>query len=216
MVIAVVGATGRTGGEFVNQAIAAGHKVIAYVRRPEAVIPIPGLSVVEGQIDEVEVMSGAFSGCDAVVITLGPKISQASAPLMSIAVPTAIQAAQKAGVKRILVLSALGVGATLANTRYPYRLGCRTFLKGNFIDHNAGESQLADSSLNWTTFHPGPLFNGEKTAFPMVVDAVSGTKMARAPRTMRADVAAVMLKLIDDPSSFGKQILISSVQSQVE
>ncbi len=213
MKIAVVGATSQTGSELVSQALAAGHEVVAYVRRPEAVSPAPGLSIVGGQLDEVEKLSKAFAGCDAIALILGWKIGQPFTPLYSIAVPAIIAAANKVVVKRVIVLSALGVGDTFSNTRYPYRFGCSTFLRKHFEDHQAGESQLTGSGLNWTTIHPGPLFNGQRTASPTIMYAAPGLKMPGAPRTQRADVAAAMLKMIDDPASFGKQMLISSTQS---
>ncbi|MGC0405182.1 uncharacterized protein YbjT (DUF2867 family) [Streptomyces sp. SAI-126] len=212
MRIAVVGATGRTGKELVSQALADGHEVVAYVRRPEAVAPTPGLTVVGGQLDDEATLTDALGGCDAVAVALGNPVTKASAPLMQIAMPTVIAAAKGAGVRRVVVLSALGVGATLANARYPYRFGCRTFLAGNFRDHHAGESLLESSGLDWTTIHPGPLFDGARTPHPTIIDAALGRQMPRAPRTMRADVAAAMLGMLTDPTTVGKQMLITSVQ----
>lgn len=46
MKILVIGATGRTGKEIVDQALAKGYEVIAYVRRPEAVPKRKNLHVV--------------------------------------------------------------------------------------------------------------------------------------------------------------------------
>ncbi|MGE4572682.1 MAG: NAD(P)H-binding protein [Candidatus Izemoplasmatales bacterium] len=70
---------------------------------------------------------------------------------------------------------------------------------------------MEDSGLNWTTVHPGPLYNKEKTKNPIVKDASTGYKMPESPRTNRADVAAVMIKIIHDEVTFKKQILITSV-----
>lgn len=212
MRVAVVGATGRTGRELVTQALAGGHEVVAYVRRPEAMTPMRGLTVVGGQLDDEAALADALGGCDAVAVALGNPISRLSAPLMQIAVPAVIAAAKRAGVQRIVVLSALGVGATLANTRYPYRFGCRTLLAGIFKDHHAGESRLEDSGLDWTTIHPGPLSDGPRTPHPTIVDAADGHRMPGFPRTMRADVAAAMLGMLADPATFGRQILITSAQ----
>lgn len=214
MKIAVVGATSQTGRELLSQALAAGHEVVAYVRRPDAMNPAPGLSIVGGELDQVDKLSKAFTGCDAVVLILGWKIGQPFVPLYSIAVPAIIAAANKVGVKRVIVQSALGAGDTFKNTRHPYRLGCCTFLRTRNEDHQIGESHLTGSGLNWTTIHPGPLFNGQRTASPTIIDAASGQKMPGVPRTQRADVAAAMLKMIDDPASFGKQMLICSTQSR--
>ncbi|WP_155059817.1 NAD(P)-dependent oxidoreductase [Streptomyces blattellae] len=210
MRIALLGATGRTGTEFMEQALAAGNEVVAYVRRPEALGARPGLSVVGGQLDDRNAVKGALAGCDAVAVTLGPKISQRNAPIMATAMPPVIAAAKENGVKRIVVLSALGVGDTFENTQYPYRFGCRTFLASNFRDHVAGESQLVGSGLDWTTVHPGPLSDAPRTPHPLIVDAATGRQMPRAPRTRRSDVAAAMLAMIEDSSTFGKQMLITS------
>ncbi|UOQ56367.1 SDR family oxidoreductase [Leucobacter allii] len=210
MKIALLGATGRTGTELMSQALDAGHEVVAYVRRPDALTSREGLSIVGGQLDDREALTRALDGCDAVAVALGPKISQHNAPIMATAVPPVIAAAKANGVKRVVVLSALGVGDTFANTRYPYRFGCRTFLAANFRDHVAGESQLAGSGLDWTTVHPGPLSDAPRTARPLIVDAKSGTKMPRAPRTRRSDVAAAMLAMIEDPATIGKQMLLTS------
>ena len=97
-----------------------------------------------------------------------------------------------------------------ANTRYPYKFGATTFLKGNFADHEAGESQLRASNLDWTTLHPGPLMNGPRTPHPFVRDAASGIKLPGAPRTNRQDVAAVMLAAINDLKTFRRQLVMTS------
>lgn len=210
MRIALLGATGRTGTEIIEQALTAGHEVVAYVRRPEALQSRPGLSVVGGQLDDREALKVALAGCDAVAVALGPKISRPGEPIMATAIPSVIAAAKANEVKRVVVLSALGVGDTFANTRYPYRFGCRTFLAANFRDHVAGESQLAGSGLDWTTVHPGPLSDAPRTPRPLIVDAATGRKMPRAPRTRRSDVAQAMLAMLEDPGTFGKQMLITS------
>jgi uncharacterized protein YbjT (DUF2867 family) len=105
---------------------------------------------VGGQLDDVSALAGALAGCDAVTVALASPMRHPSAPLMQIAVPTLIAAMKQAGVRRVVVLPALRVGATVANTRYPYRFGCRTFLADTFKDHHEGERQLEGSGLDWT------------------------------------------------------------------
>ncbi|MFR0771912.1 MAG: NAD(P)-dependent oxidoreductase, partial [Limosilactobacillus pontis] len=60
----------------------------------------------------------------------------------------------------------------------------------------------------------GPLFNGKKTENPLVRDAASGYKMPGAPRTYRGDVAQVMLRIIKDQKTFGKQLIMCSGQDK--
>ena len=50
MKIVVVGATGNVGSRLVVQAAAAGHDVVAYARRPEAVPVASGVTVLAGLI----------------------------------------------------------------------------------------------------------------------------------------------------------------------
>lgn len=210
MRVAVLGATGRTGRAFTAAALAAGHEIVAYARRPEAVIRADGVRVFGGPLDDGEAMTAALAGCAAVVVTLGPKITRAGEPVMRTAMPAVIQACRAAGVPRVVVLSALGVGETLSATRFPYRLAVRTVLTVPFHDHVVGEGLLVGSGLDWTTIHPGLLGDGAATPDPLVVDAASGTMTPGRPRTERADVAAVMLRILDDPATFGKRLLVLS------
>jgi hypothetical protein len=60
------------------------------------------------------------------------------------------------------------------------------------------------------------LFDGSRTARPTIIDAASGQLMSRSPRTMRADVAAAMPAMITDPSTVGKQMIVTSAQQPVD
>ncbi|MFE6997881.1 NAD(P)-dependent oxidoreductase [Microbacterium sp. NPDC057659] len=211
MRIAVLGATGRTGRAVASAALAAGYEIVAYARRPEAVVRSDGVHAVAGELDDLGAMTAALAGCDAVIVALGVKATHPNAPVMRTAMRTAISACRAAGVRRIIVLSALGVGETLASTRFPYRLVVRTALIAPFRDHVAGESLLVGSGLEWTTIHPGLLGDGPATAHPLVADGAAGRPAPRWPHTERADVAAVMLRVIDDPATFGRRLLVLSV-----
>lgn len=210
MKVLVIGATGRTGQELVKQSMNKGYEVVAYVRRPDAVPSQRKLEVFAGNLDSIELLTAALKGVDAVLVALGNSMSNRNDKLFEWVIPNIIAAMKTSNVKRIVSLSALGVGNTYNNTRYPYRLGARTFLKGNFKDHLAGEIKFKDSGLDWTTIHPGPLFNGEKMASPLVRDAATGYQMPRAPRTNRADVAQVMLNVLMDTSTFKKELIMAS------
>ncbi|MDR2999492.1 MAG: SDR family oxidoreductase [Microbacterium sp.] len=209
MRIAVLGATGRTGRAFLT-ALSAGHEIVAYARRPDAVVRSDGVHVVGGELDDLEAMTAALTGCDAVVVTLGVKVMRPTAPVLRTAMPTVIAACRAAGVRRVIVLSALGAGETLAAARLPYRLIVRTALIAPFRDHVAGESLLVGSGLDWTTIHPGLLGDGPATADPLVVDAGAAGAMPGWPHTERADVAAVMLRVMDDSATFGRRLLVLS------
>lgn len=216
MKLLIIGATGRTGQALVKQSLEKGYEVIAFVRRPESMQTQKNLTVFTGTLDNIELLTKAMKDVDGVLMAIGNSISNRNDKLFEWVVPNVITAMRAANVKRIVSLSALGVGNTFNNTRYPYRLGTRTFLKGNFTDHLAGEIKFKDSTLDWTTVHPGPLFSGEKMENPLVRDASTGYKMPRAPRTNRADVAQVMLKALVDPSTYGKELIMASIPDKIE
>jgi len=73
MKLVIVGATGNVGSRTVEQALAAGHEVVAYARRPEAVAAKTGLTVVGGEAADTAALAAASTGADAVILAItGP------------------------------------------------------------------------------------------------------------------------------------------------
>ena len=210
MKLLIIGATGQTGQELLKQALAQGQVVSAYVRNPQKLPADSRLTIYQGQLSEEDKLRQAMTGQDAVLLTLGNSFANRSQPVFEKVMPTIIASMKQAQVQRLISLSSLGVGLTLGNTRYPYRLGVQTFLRGNHRDHWLGEKELGDSGLNWTTIHPSPLFNGEKTAHPSYHLAHTGYKVSGIARTMRADVAAVMLEVLARPETYQQALVMSS------
>jgi putative NADH-flavin reductase len=74
MKLFVIGATGRTGQEVVQQALARGHQVTAFVRSPEGVgVRNERLTVIKGDATDEEQLFNAMQNHDAVISTLGPR-----------------------------------------------------------------------------------------------------------------------------------------------
>ena len=74
MKLFVIGATGRTGREVVQQALTRGHHVTAFVRSPEGVgAKSEQLTVVKGDATDEEQLFRAMQNHDAVISTLGPR-----------------------------------------------------------------------------------------------------------------------------------------------
>ena len=73
MKVVVFGASGKTGVHVVEQALAAGHDVTAFVRTPaKLTIQHPNLSVFQGDVMNAEQVDQAIAGQDAVISALGP------------------------------------------------------------------------------------------------------------------------------------------------
>src|SRR5437870_9755503 len=74
MKLFVIGATGRTGREIVQQALARGHHVTAFVRSPESItLKNERLTVLKGNAMDGNQLFHAIQNHDAVLSTLGPR-----------------------------------------------------------------------------------------------------------------------------------------------
>lgn len=146
----VIGGSGRTGSEVVNLALSRsecycnlqcwrqansrrpGHEVTILVRNPSKIEARPGQHLVKGTPTSLDDMRKAFAGrqVDAVLVTLNaPRASdspfaQSIAPprMMADSVQNAANAMKEAGVKRLIVMQAYGVGDSFANLNVVMRL----------------------------------------------------------------------------------------------
>src|SRR5215813_6301160 len=105
MKIFVIGATGGTGREVVEQALARGHDVTAFVRSPEAIgLTNEKLTVIKGEATERDQLVKAMQNHDAVVSTLGPREPFKPSSLLQDSAVATTHAMHRTGVKRIVVL----------------------------------------------------------------------------------------------------------------
>jgi nucleoside-diphosphate-sugar epimerase len=111
MKILVLGATGGTGRLIVRDALAKGHSVVALVRSKATAPDLPGADVVEGDARNEAAILRALNGCDAVVSALGTGITPfREVTLLSVATPALVAAMTRSGVRRLVCITALGVG----------------------------------------------------------------------------------------------------------
>jgi len=72
MRVLVIGATGGTGRQLVQRALAAGHQVTAFVRNPAKLqIEHPNLRVAKGNVLDYATVESAMRGQEAVLSALG-------------------------------------------------------------------------------------------------------------------------------------------------
>ncbi|MEY2573680.1 MAG: hypothetical protein QOJ87_1893 [Verrucomicrobiota bacterium] len=74
MAVLVIGATGGTGRELVQQALAQGHQVTAFVRDPAKLqINHSNLRIAQGDVLDYATVESAMRGQEAVLSALGPQ-----------------------------------------------------------------------------------------------------------------------------------------------
>jgi putative NADH-flavin reductase len=193
MRIFVLGATGATGSLFVDAALAAGHEVIAFVRNPAKVDPRDGLAVLTGDVLDADSMAEAMRGADAVVSMLGPR-SLKPAGFGEQTLRAIVNAAERSGTERVLVMSAFGVGDSSQKASSVARVMYRTGARAIYADKAAGERVLIASALDWTLAYPVVLTNGPKSETFRAIDLEEMDHLGGLPRVSRADVAGFLLE----------------------
>ena len=206
--VLVLGATGGTGRQVVEQAVASGFDVTVLVRRPELLTQAArGVRVLTGDIlADPSVLGAAVAQQDAVISTLGVGQSFKSRGLISRAAPAIVAALERAGVKRLVFTSAFGVGATRGDTPLLPRLFIATLLRDVYADKAAGEVAIVRSSLDWTIVYPVGLMDGPKTGQYRAGEHLA---LSGLPRISRADVADFLLRQVGDSTFVGKGVLVA-------
>jgi putative NADH-flavin reductase len=157
--ILVLGATGRTGEHVVNYALANGHSVTALVRNPAKLAQRAGLTIVEGTPESQGDIAAAIAGTDAVVSALGnvrtsdmPWAKQVSPPdFMTEATRNTVKLMGANGLRRIVIVSALGVGDSTSSTPAYLRWTVKyTNLGSTYADHNKLDAEIRQADVDWT------------------------------------------------------------------
>ena len=187
----VLGATGRTGVPFVKNALDHGHQVTALVRRADAAVD-PRAHIVSGDVTDAAVIATAAQGHDAVISTLGVKNIRKTPTLITDTVRAVITSAKTSGVHRFVIVSAFGVGDSLAKASFLASLIFRTALRKKYADKAASEVLLRASDLKWTVEYPGALNDRDSTRYTAVA-LEDVTKLPILPSTSRANVADFLL-----------------------
>jgi len=120
MRIAVFGGTGRTGRQVVTQALAAGHEVRVLVRSEDSARRLgrhDRLTAVVGTFEQPGPTEAVVKGAGAVISTLGATV-EGPTTVCTDGVRAILAAMGRQGVRRLLVLSAHGVGDS--HDRSPY------------------------------------------------------------------------------------------------
>ena len=208
MRLLIFGASGRTGREIVNQALEQGHEVTAFVRDPKKLTIKNSLHIIEGDaLLNQSSVAQALSGQDAIICALGRGNSFKSAGLIAGSMATIVPEAKKQDVRRLILISALGVGESSRNAPLVMRLVYRLLLADIYRDKKAGEDIVKASDLDWIIVHPVVLTNGSQTGAYRVGERLSLTGI---PKISRADVAHFALAQLIDKTFLRKTAAIST------
>lgn len=214
MNILVIGATGGSGRAVCDALLQRGHRVTALARRATALPAKPGLERVDGDATDRTSLDRVLPGHDAVVVTLGISESAIRVRLRgakgtpgdvrSRATAQLIRAAREAGVRRLVVQSSYGVGATRDLLGALDRLFFALLIGPQIFDTELQEMLLRGSELDWTIVQPVHLTDDDSTA-----RFVSTDGRTRSRRVARRGVAEVHADLVEKRTMIGETVSVS-------
>ena len=197
MKILIIGGTGGTGKQLIQQALEVGHQVTALVRSPEKIkIKDSNLHIVKGNVLDLQSVKQAVHGQEAVLSVLGHKRFFIKTNILSEGTKNIIEAMEEEGVDRFICVTSLGIGDSRFKLGLYYTLFViPVIVFFYFLDKEKQEKLIRNSKLNWTIVRPGQLINTKKRGRykhgPNVGSYIL-TKMIS-----RADVAHFMLNQLN-------------------
>ena len=207
--VLVIGASGRTGRLVAAKAVQRGHTLTAFVRDPQRLqreLSVSRVATGDSRTDD-EALIDAMQNQDVVITAIGAGDSFKPNGVIAQSVPRVVRAMEAARVKRIIHLSAFGVGDTFNQIPLLPRIFVRTLLKNIYADKLAGESELIRSKLDWTIIYPTGLTDKLATGTYR-----QGTELELRgfPTISRADLAEFIVSQIGDATYLHKGVLVTS------
>ncbi|MHA7268928.1 NAD(P)-dependent oxidoreductase [Arthrobacter sp. HLT1-20] len=201
--ITIVGGSKGTGAQLASLAFQAGHSVTVLSRSGKAPAATRAIT---GNATDPAVAAAAVAGADVVVVTVGGAkgVHHQRAALTR----TIIAAMHEAGVRRLVVQSSLGAGDSASALPAPIRLITQLVLGKALADHNEQELAVTSSGLDWTVVRSASLTNKVPTGAWTALGATGeGKPYGSIPR---GDLAACMLEVLDNESTHGSALGLSS------
>ena len=197
--VAIVGGHGKVALHLHPELLKAGHQPVALVRREEQRAQLEALGaevrLLDIEAQDASAFAAAFAGCDAVVFAAGGgpdgNIERKRTVDLEGSLKSA-EGAKRAGVKRVIQVSAIGVDDPLpGDTEAVWRA---------YVEAKRdADAALRESGLDWTILRPGRL-----TDDPGTGRIVLGQGVERGD-VPRADVASTIAAIIDDAATSGRQ-----------
>ena len=203
----IIGASRGTGALATRAALERGHEVTAFARHPDALsLDHPGLERVAGDFHDRASVEAAVAGHAAVIVTAASRSLRAykqNPYYFSQGTRLVIDAMKSHGARRLVILSAFGVGESGALEGFwMEKLVLSLLLRRPFEDHERQEEMVKASGLEWVIARPTRLTNG-----PARGRYVKTAALERTPGAIsRADVAGFLVEAAETETWVGKAV----------
>ncbi|MBF0600300.1 SDR family oxidoreductase [Limosilactobacillus oris] len=202
----VAGGSGRVATDLIKDLVADGHQVIAGARHPEKIVQLAGVTPVTLDLHgDVAKIASLMAGADAVYFVAGSRGKDLLQTDAMGAVKT-MQAAERAGIKRYIMLSSMYALQPEKWADYPalaaitdYNIA--KFFADNYLIHN--------TDLNYTIVQPATLT--EEPATGRVTFGEGDDTTNPIP-----DVAQVLATVLANDNTIGKVIMMRSGDTPID
>jgi uncharacterized protein YbjT (DUF2867 family) len=203
MKVAIIGATGDVGSEAAKRALAQGHQIRALVRPASNTSRFGDLAerieFCEGDMLNRPSLEKALAGMDGVIISirLTPGEIQKGRTYMEVelgGVKNSVDAARQLGLRKIIFISAAGVGPQCISDMYQAKYGAEEAIRASGIDYTIFKP--SGMFKDFDAFHiPNVLKMGEAHEWPF------GPIDLHMNPLSHIDLAACMVSALDNPKA---------------
>ncbi len=188
------------------------HDVTALIRPGASIDAPPDVDLLRGDVVDGEILNTAVDGCDVVASCVGIRRAGLSpwGKLLSPPDLTArvaanlVSAMQNSGPRRLVVISAGGVGDSIAALTAPVRwIVAQGSIGTAYRDLARMETILSHTSLDWLAVRPVTMTRGSPTGRVGPVERYGLRSTVR-----RADVAAWMLSALEQDTPFDNHTVL--------
>jgi len=201
--VVVFGATGKTGEHAWQLLLEAGHDVTVFGRSVERRYADEPVARVQGDVLDADAVAKAIEAQDAVLVCLGP-VSTKDQSTLSDGAANIASAMKARGIRRVVFISAAGVGESWKQMPWYLKLVCRAMLRTILAEHAREEEIFASSALDWTAVRAAVLTN--KPATGRIVASNAGP-IKTIPR---ADLAAFLVAELVNQDYVNRAISVTS------
>ncbi|MYC06703.1 MAG: SDR family oxidoreductase [Chloroflexi bacterium] len=204
MKVVVFGATGKTGQHVCQKALAEGHSVTAFTRSASKIDGgSPNLRAAQGDVNDPEAVAAAIANQDAAIVALGSN-GLGDKTTLTAGTRNVVEGMTRHNVRRIVVLSAAGVGESWRQTPLLARIMFKTMLRNIYSDHQAQEALVEQSSLDWTIVRAAILKDDPESG------NYTASNTGKVKNISRADLADFLVKQVNDSAYREQAISITS------
>lgn len=208
MQVIIFGATGSLGSYVVKEALAQGYSVKVFTRNTNKLkgIANPQLSIIQGDVFNLEDVQSAIEGTDAVLCCLG---DGAKGKVRAKGTQNIVKAMEHLGIPRFVCQTTLGLGESWHNLNFFWKyIMFGSLLNKAFKDHQLQEQLINQSNLDFTVVRPSAFTDKQPTKkFKVGFDA---HEKKLSLKISRADVAYFMVEQLNSEKFIRKTVSISN------